>query len=199
MRPQKPIRTGLIATLPLLALTLTACGSDSTTPKVASAQTGSPRPSASSSAAPEAAGSVQTELAQYVSGQRKWVACLRKHGLDVGDPDAKGLVDFSGAGRIKEDPQKLNALKSCDKVEAAMPQDLMEYLQPKKSAKEIADSKAYAACMQENGAPDFPDFDDQGYQPMNSTWNQSSSQATHALVLCTRKIYHQEISPDSKG
>jgi hypothetical protein len=200
MRPTLPIRFGLPAAVPLLVLALAACGgSNSSGAKVASAQTGSPSASGSSSTKAGADSSIQAELAQYVAGQRKWAACLQKHGLNVGDPDAKGNVDFGNAGDVKRDPHKLNALKSCEKVEASESLQLLEYLQPKKSDKEIADSKAYAKCMQENGAPDFPDFDDQGYQPLNSTWNQNSSEAIHGMTLCSQKIYHQRFDPNANG
>ena len=201
MRPIPPVRIGMIAAVPLLALALAACGgSDSGGAKVASAQTGSPGPVGSSSTEAGADSSIQAELAQYVAGQRKWAACLRKNGLNVGDPDAKGRVDFSKAGDdLKSNPHKRNAQIVCQKVEASESLELLEYLEPKNSDKEIADSKTYARCMQENGAPDFPDVDDQGYQPLDATWNQTSAGAVHAAKLCSKKIYHREIDPNAKG
>ncbi|MGC5413422.1 hypothetical protein ACPXCX_58615, partial [Streptomyces sp. DT225] len=47
-------------------------------------------------------GRATDDVAAYVKAQRAYATCLREHGVDAPDPDAKGTIDF-GAGDQRRD------------------------------------------------------------------------------------------------
>lgn len=163
------------------ALALSGCGGG-TAPKVASAG-GTP------SAAADA-----DERAAYVDGMREWVRCLRRHGVQASDPDSKGSVEFPGdKAALKKDPAFQAAQQACKDKLPPMPADLEEH--PSLSPRQVDQRKRYARCMQQNGAPDFPDPQADGSYPETS-WDQDSAGAKRAGRACAPIIGHPT---ESKG
>jgi hypothetical protein len=158
-----------------VALAVTGCGGGHEKEEVASAHHGG----ASAHASRDASG----ELATYVEGQRKWVACLRHEGLDVPDPDAKGLVDLGHDPKWKSDPTAVKAQQKCAHLSLPVPEDLEKEQRPKLSKKEAAKNRRYSECMQEHGAPDFPDIDANGYF-QQITWDSASAGGKRATRVC---------------
>ena len=186
-------RVLLAATVCVLALTATGCGGGGDGPRVASA--------AGASSAPGAAhrSGGQSEVAQYVDAKRKYAACLRKNGLDVPDPDAKGQIDFTGAVSDKQDPTAIKAENACSKIDAHMPEVIQEELEPPATPKEAAQNRRYSRCVQDNGVPDYPDVDSKGNFPGSGTWNSTTAAARHAEGICYRIAYGHEESTNAKG
>ncbi|MDT0546888.1 MULTISPECIES: hypothetical protein [Streptomyces] len=123
------------------------------------------------------------EVARYVEGQRKYAECLRGKGLDVPDPDAKGRIEYGDVRELKADPKFRAAQEKCSEYSLPVPEELEKETRPELSAKEIATKKRYSACMQENGAPDFPDTGDEGYFD-EKMWDQTSAGAKRAIRTC---------------
>ncbi|MGY0061285.1 hypothetical protein ACWY4P_32890 [Streptomyces sp. LZ34] len=160
----------------VVALGLAGCGGGGGGgDEVASAQDGK-RASGASKAG-------EGEVARYVEGQRKYVKCLREEGLDVPDPDAKGRIEFGDARELKADPKFRRAQEQCSEFSLPVPEELEKDARPELSAKEIATQKRYAKCMQDNGAPDFPDAGDDGHFD-DKVWNQTSAGAKRATRTC---------------
>jgi len=133
----------------VLMVGLAGCASKGADPTVATAQTGGPpRPTPSTSA-----------LTQYVDAQRAWVGCLRQHGFNLPDPDAKGAVDFGGfltSNKLaKTDPQLVAAENACQQYQHAVPPELQDI--PPVTAEQLANRRAYAKCMRANGVANYPD------------------------------------------
>ncbi|MFC3503294.1 hypothetical protein ACFOOK_20270 [Micromonospora krabiensis] len=133
------MRRGLFALPLLLALTLPACGGSDGEPAVATAGGGG----AAASASP---------AAQLSDDERRlrFTECMRENGVDVPDPEPGGdrLFRFDG----KTDPAK---------VEAAMGA-CRQYLpnggeKLKLDPEQVERLRQLAACMRENGVPEFPD------------------------------------------
>ncbi|MCM2393342.1 hypothetical protein [Streptomyces albipurpureus] len=162
-----------------VALTLTGCGDgdgkDSEKDEVASVQ--------GDKAGAQNDKGATSELATYVEGQRKWVQCLRDKGLDAPDPDAKGSVKLGDASKLKKDPKFLAAMEKCSDLSLAVPAGVEKAQQGKLSKKEIETRKKYSKCMQDKGAPDFPDTNDDGHTE-EVTWDQSSAGAKRAAREC---------------
>ncbi|HEY3505402.1 MAG TPA: hypothetical protein VGN37_21785 [Actinocatenispora sp.] len=155
------------------AFAVAGCG-QAAAPKVASAG-GTP------SAA--AAGDARTA---YVDGMRDWVRCLRKHGVQASDPDSKGSVEFPGdKAKLKTDPTFTAAQEACKDKLPPMPADLEDH--PSLSPQQIEQRKRYARCMQQHGAPDFPDPGADGNYP-DSQWDQTSAGARRATRACASII-----------
>jgi hypothetical protein len=116
-------------------------------------------PSASPSAS---AGNRQQLLAL---GQ-EWVKCLRDHGLtrmpDV-ELSQEGYIEFPASGyNWKEDLRKhKDIIDACQPIEDRYPPNAFR---PKQqfSADDLKKLAAYAACVREQGVPDFPDPDETG-------------------------------------
>ncbi|MER7725096.1 hypothetical protein [Streptomyces sp. NPDC096323] len=178
------------ASFTALALT-TGCGGDSGGDgEVASA--GSTKSSATTSA-----GST-SELAEYVDAQRKWVTCLRDEGLDAPDPDAKGKVDLGDQSKWKRDPEALAAQEKCAGLSVAVPDSVEKAQQPELSETEIRKKKQYATCMQEHGAPDFPDTDESGHF-QDVTWDSASAGAKRATRACASLLGIPDDAPAPRG
>ncbi|MDX3232784.1 hypothetical protein [Streptomyces sp. ME19-01-6] len=164
----------------VVALGLTGCGGGGGDgDEVASAQGGK--------RASGAAKGGEGEVARYVEGQRKYAECLRDKGVDVPDPDAKGRIEFGDARELKADPTFRQAQEKCAEYSLPLPEELEKETRPELSAKEIATKKRYAKCMQESGAPDFPDTDDEGYFD-EKMWDQTSAGAKRATRTCAHII-----------
>jgi hypothetical protein len=107
----------------LLAVTLTGCGS------------GSP-------AAGTSSGSKRTQVdEQQKDKELKYVQCLRKHGMKIGDPvDGKYEIDNSDS----KDPKAQAALKACAQYAPNQTED-------KISAKDLDNRVKMAQCMRRHG------------------------------------------------
>lgn len=187
-------RMGFGAASLVLALALTGCGGGGDTNDGEVASVGKDPTGGKSSAAPGAS----SELAEYVEAKRKWVACLREDGLDAPDPDAKGNVDLGDARKAKQDPKFLAAQEKCQSLVVPVPDSLEREMQPELSAQEIARKKQYATCMQENGAPDFPDTDDKGFS-REVAWDSTSAGAKRAQRACGEILGIPDDGSEAKG
>ncbi|MFE6774800.1 hypothetical protein [Streptomyces sp. NPDC057702] len=168
-----------------LALTLAGCGGGDGA-KVPSAGGAD---GAVSAGATGGGGDAGDELAAYVKGQRVWVKCMRDNGVDIPDPSENGQVDLDGqALALKKDPKFLEASTTCAAKQPAVPESVEAASRPKLTPEQIKVKREYAACMQKNGAPDFPDPGPDGYggddNSAVSEWDQSSASATRATRVC---------------
>ncbi|WP_064741861.1 hypothetical protein [Hamadaea tsunoensis] len=166
------------AVLLLLVTALGGCGSPAASPRIATAG-GTP----TASAAPA------DVLAQFIEAQRAWVACLRGEGVKVADPDPTGDVHFEGDPKVfKVDPKFQQAQRKCQSLSVPMPMELLRARLPKLTPEEIERAGRYARCMRENGAPDFPDPDPDGYflgsGDGKPDWNQDTPGALKATAAC---------------
>jgi hypothetical protein len=155
-------------------LAVAGCGAEKG-PQVATARTAEPAPTGSAAAG--------GELATYVEGMRNWVKCLRGEGIQVSDPDAMGDVTFPDLLKQKADPRFIAAQQKCNGVRPAVPESVEKAKRPKMTPQQIDDAKRYAKCMQDSGAPDFPDPDPEGYFP-DEEWKQDTPNAQAALRKC---------------
>lgn len=176
-----------------------ACGSDDGGSKVPTAGGHS-----SSRAGKPAGRTGGDDMAAYVDSQRKWVACMRHNGIDLPDPNTKGQVDMSGQGlALKKDPKFIGASQKCAKIRATVPQGLEEANEPKLTPAQIKVGRDYAACMQKNGAADFPDPDPDGYGSNDnsgqSEWDQDSAGAKRATRVCAPILGRSANPPAGKG
>ena len=186
-----PVLVGVAA----LVVALGGCGGgdDKAEPEVASA------PDAGGSAAASGAPKQATdEMTEYVEGRRAWVRCLRAEGLDVPDPDAKGQVELGDAATWKRDPKSVAAQQKCASLVVTVPESVERAARPKLGKDEVEKKRNYSKCMQEKGAPDFPDTDDDGYF-QELTWDQSSPAATRAARECGAIIGIPADAPAGKG
>jgi hypothetical protein len=141
-RKESEMRTRTVAVLSLmLVLGSAACARTGTKdPQVASAQNGGAKPSASASATPS----------DDPDAPLKFSRCMREHGLPWFPDPSDGKM--SVAIPKGTDPKKMEAAQeACKKY---MP-DGGEARKP--SAEELAQARAMAKCMRENGIPNFPD------------------------------------------
>jgi hypothetical protein len=163
------VRKHLAWVTAVAVLALTGCGGG-TSPTVASAG-GKPTAAASTD-----------ERTAYVDGVRDWVKCLRKHHVQVSDPDSHGNVEFSGdKAKLKADPAFRSAQEACKDKLPPIPADLEDH--PSLSPQQIAQRRRYAACMRSHGAPDFPDPAADGNYP-DTRWDQDSAGARRATKAC---------------
>lgn len=194
MRARRRFEGGLwlmgAVSLTALALT-TGCGGDGGSGgEVASAAT------AKGSATASPSGS--SELSEYVDAQRRWVSCLRDAGLDAPDPDARGMVDLGDQSKWKRDPKALQAQEKCAGLSVAVPDSVEKAMQPELSQDEIRTKQRYATCMQEHGAPDFPDTDESGHF-QDVTWDSTSAGAKRATRACASVIGVPDDAPTPQG
>ena len=160
------------------ALALAGCGG-SDAPGVATAKSpGSNDAVKSTTSAPKAA----DEVAEYLESQREWVACLRRHDVNVTDPDGRGQVKFLDRP-VKTDPKFSAAQDSCREFLGTVPAEVERLLSPKLTEAEKRIRQRYATCMQTHGAEDFPDPDKDGFTP-DVTWKQGTSGARRAASAC---------------
>ncbi|MGW2472229.1 hypothetical protein [Streptomyces sp. NPDC001665] len=135
--------------------------------------------------APAEGGKSTDDVAAYVKAQRAYVKCLREHGVDAPDPDARGTIDLGEGDQrraLKQDPTFRTAQEKCAEYVSAVPESIEKGNQPKLSAAQIKVKREYAACMQKNGAADFPDPGPDGLG--QGEWNQSAAGAKRAARIC---------------
>ncbi|MET7859714.1 hypothetical protein ABZS81_21350 [Streptomyces sp. NPDC005318] len=184
-------RMVLAATASVMALAVTGCGGGGDGGDgVASA--GGDKTGA------QASRSSSSELAEYVEAQRKWVTCLRDEGLDAPDPDSKGKVDLGDRSKWKRDPKALRAQEKCSDLSVPVPESVEKAQQPELTAGEIRKNQQYAQCMQEHGAPDFPDAGADGHF-RDVTWDSTSAGAKRATRSCASIIGIPDDAPTPKG
>ncbi|WBB65942.1 hypothetical protein [Micromonospora sp. WMMD812] len=162
------MRRGLFALPLLLALTLSACGASGEEPAVATAGGGGAQAASASPAA------------QLSDDERRlrFTECMRENGVDVPDPEPGGerLFRFDG----KTDPEK---------VEAAMGK-CRQYLpnggeKLKLDPEQVERLRKLAACMRENGVPEFPDPQpDGGIQLRLDVVNMKDPKVKAAMEKC---------------
>ncbi|MEV1066906.1 hypothetical protein [Streptomyces sp. NPDC050263] len=186
----------------IVAFALAGCGSGDGDSKVPTAGGGSS--SASATTTGEQGGG--DEVAAYVKAQRDWVRCLRDNGVDAPDPDEKGQVDFGGgdgARALKKDPKFLDASQKCADKQATVPESIEDANRPELTAAQIKVARDFAACMQKNGAPDYPDPGPDGYQRNDNSgipeWDQSSAGAQRATRVCAPISGNPTNQPPAKG
>jgi hypothetical protein len=102
-----PLLVGV--TLAVAALGFGGCGA-SGSPTVKATTT--PTSSATRSVAPSATGTSEAMI-QYVAGMRRYVACMRKNGINLPDPDADGAVDYSSVSSTYSDAKVQAATDEC--------------------------------------------------------------------------------------
>ncbi|MEU3615451.1 hypothetical protein ABZ725_24430 [Streptomyces sp. NPDC006872] len=186
----------------IAAFALAGCGGDDGGSKVPTADGGDS--SASARTTGEQGGG--DEVAAYVKAQRDWVECLRDNGVDAPDPDEKGEVDFGsgdGTRALKKDPKFLDASQKCADKKATVPESIEDANRPKLTAAQIKVARDFAACMQKNGAPDYPDPGPDGYQKNDNSgipeWDQSSAGAQRATRICAPISGNPTNQPPAKG
>lgn len=183
-------RMWLVGVASVMTLALTGCGGGGESHEEV-ATVGKPSAGSSGSGG-------TSELAEYVEAQRKWVACLRKGGVDVPDPDARGKVDLGDQPGWKRDPKALKAQEKCADFSVPVPESVEKAQQPELSAKEKKQHKEFAHCMQEHGASDFPDTDKDG-NFQDGTWDMTSAGAKRAQRTCGSIIGVPTAAPSAKG
>jgi hypothetical protein len=179
----------------VVALAMTGCGGDGNGGEDVASAGKNKGGGATASATRDAASS---ELADYVKARGKWVKCLRGAGFDAPDPDAKGQVDVGDPAQWKRDPKALRAQDKCSDLSVPVPDSVEKAQQPELSKAEIRKNERYSTCMQEHGAPDFPDTDETGHF-QDVAWNSTSAGAKRATRKCAPIIGIPDDAPTPKG
>jgi hypothetical protein len=140
-------------------------------------------PTAVEHGAPITTAAPRDEVNDYVDAMRAYARCLRAEGLAVGDPDETGVIDIPNQN--KTDPKRLAAQATCEPLRAPIPASVEQLRRPKQSEAQIETTRRYARCMQQNGAPDFPDPGPDGYVPRSEEeWDQAAPGAFRAGRTC---------------
>jgi hypothetical protein len=159
-----------------LGLVFTACTVEESRPPVASAESaGTVGPDGRDTGSTV---DVEEDLAEVLSGYvrdaHELAECYRENGFpDLEDPDEYGYFDIDTRG--VSDPYRtlLRARKQCSPLEPDLPPALREFFEQQAADAMPEEEKAFhrdfAKCMQENGAPDFPDPKPNGL-PDNDMW-----------------------------
>lgn len=145
----------------IVAVSACASGSNSGVPSVPATSSVTGIGAAIPSARSESVGNAQTELADFITHQRAWVACMRQHNIDLPDPDRYGNV-VTGK---KKDTATMAAIEACKSFYVPVPKSVQEMQRPKLTSTQIAQMVALAKCMQTHGMPDYPDPGPDGYTP----------------------------------
>lgn len=178
-------RAASVALLLLMAAGMSGCGADQQDPEIATA-----------GGTPSAAASADV-VAEYLEAQRAWVTCLRKEGLQVSDPDAKGEVDFNlSSWKDKTDPKFIQAQQKCRGLTRPRPEELND--DPELTPEQIEANRRYSKCMQDNGAPDFPDPRPDGYLG-DGEWDSFSDGARRAFKQCGHIVGEPSVAPSARG
>ena len=142
-------------------------------------------------------------VAEYVTGMRAWVACMRAHGLGLPDPGPNGEVALPAGRWWKTDPEVVAAQEDCAPLHPEVPDVLVAALQPERTPQEIATARAYAACMQASGAPDFPDVGPDGYPQRtragDPAWDPLAPGARNATRTCAHIIGDPAVPGPGRG
>ena len=103
----------------------------------------------------------QSARDQAITAWRSAIQCVRDHGLTVPDPafDDKGNATFpTEVGKPPDD-----ILAACRQQIDALPNQSSSVERP--SAEDIRLGRQFAACMRQNGLPDWPDPNSDGTFP----------------------------------
>lgn len=169
------------------ALLSAGCSGSGGTPQVASVN-----------GDPVATATISNEAAQWVESVRRYADCLREGGVEVTDPDGRGQFEIVAADSATV--EELRAVQlGCQHLWVAPPPELSNL--PPLSPEQIAKNLEYAECMQNNGAPGFPDPQPDGYfwRPGDGplTWDSTSEAAIRATRICGPIV--GAIDPDAPG
>lgn len=167
----------LVGVASTVAIALAGCAG--TQPKVATAA------SAPASANQQTSGTSADDVTTYVAAVREWVKCMRNEGIDLSDPDSTGQVTFAdSSGLTKTDPKNMAAQNKCKAALPAVPESVDKLRRPKLSPEQIDLRRQYATCMQNHGAPDFPDPGADGFPSRDKKWDSTSLGAQQATRAC---------------
>lgn len=174
--------TGVLLAVGLM--TLAGCGNEPG-PAVASLSSGDKVTAATRAARSDSV------LKDYIADMKVFVGCLRENGLiSVADPDEYGQVRID-TSEIRDRSVLNDARLACQDVAVPMPEEVHSLLDGVHAAGLSPEDKrvfrAYAACMQRNGAADFPDPDGRGL-PLDVPWDQTSAGARRATAACASII-----------
>jgi hypothetical protein len=129
------------------------------------------------SAPAEAGGTTATPSAGTEQGV-KFAGCMRENGVaDFPDPDATGQFQY-GVSVTPDVWQK--AVDACKDLQPP------GTLSSDRSPEEQAAALGFAACMRENGVPDFPDPVDG--EPLINTYKIPSSQKSGGMAILNAAI-----------
>jgi hypothetical protein len=153
---------GLLA-LAAAGLLAAGCGSASSSPGVASvgstggsgtATTSQDSGAATPASSPAGGGGPGPHVRLAVSGNEKFSACMRSHGVSgFPDPNAQGAIDIGPSSGI--DPGSASfqhAMSACRKLLPNGGQPT-----PQQRAEAVKHMLAFSVCMRKHGLPDFPD------------------------------------------
>lgn len=168
---------------------LAGCGGTEKTPTVASAQkTGSSSHAEAGQGDGNGKAHTQEVLEEYIAQMQTRVDCLRENGLpDLPDPNEFGQIIIDQ--RKITDPDAIDeALDACKDVgNIPMPPEVHELVDEADAESLTEEQKQmyadYAQCMQENGAPDFPDPEPNGMAG-EGEWDPLASGAKEAAAEC---------------
>ncbi|MFB7356752.1 hypothetical protein [Streptomyces gardneri] len=176
-------RVLLTAAAAAVTLALTGCGGggDDGAGRIPTAVEGTP---SGGTGRTTGSGDGKDEVTAYVESQRAWVKCLRANGIDAPDPDGNGQVDLGDARPLKANPASRKALEKCSKDKPSVPAEIERRLAPKLTPEQIKKQFEFAACMQKNGAPDFPDPEPDGNTYGDAQWDSTTAAAKQAGRTC---------------
>jgi hypothetical protein len=160
---------------------LAGCGGSSA-PEIATARTAGPTATSSKAGPAPSAIGAKADIQKYLEAQRAWVDCLRKHGLNPPDPNQYGSVLWTDMP-VKANSSFVKAMNACASLQMAPPASVIQAQRVPLTPEEIAIKRRYARCMQQNGAPDFPDPGPDG-EFADKPWDQTSSGAAKATAKC---------------
>ncbi|MEU3605779.1 hypothetical protein AB0E83_10040 [Streptomyces sp. NPDC035033] len=191
-------RTLLAAVAATAAVVLTGCGGNDPGTGVPTA--GDATATARAGGTKGGAGGDEGEIAAYVEARRAWVACLREGGIDAPDPDENGRVELADGRAVKADPALRKVLEECGRNQPGVPAALERRLAPELTPDQIEKKFEFAACMQKNGAPDFPDPEPDGHVYGDAQqWDSTTAAAQRASRVCAPIIGRPTETGPGKG
>jgi len=148
-----------------------------------------PRPGvATAGGAPTASARAET----YADRMLVWAQCMREHGVDMADPEPDGNVNLADP-RSKVKPAVQKAVEACQPLRPPGELQPLPTLPPE----QIEGARRYAQCMRDNGVPEFPDPDENGY--FTRDMDPSIDQAGPTFQGAFRKCGHFVGEPDNPG
>lgn len=179
-------RARVFAAVLVVPVLFVSCGSPQEEP-VATA-----RPDAADSPGATTTGRSQQDVLQaYVTAMQKYADCLRDNGLpDLADPNQFGQITVTNE-TVPDQSSVHDAQVACEKLAVPMPSEVKELIDSDDAAALTPSQRRvyadYATCMQDNGAPDFPDPLPNGL-PGDAAWDQLSAGAQRATGACASII-----------
>lgn len=150
MRNRTSRRGAAAVLLPLLILTITACGAAEKGPGVASVTSPTSTGSGSGSDADGASGSEPMTDKEMEEAALKFTECMREHGVDMPDPTTENGIVMEAPHGAKAVAEMEAAQKACEDL---MPKSTMS---PEEEAEMKQELLEFAQCMREHGV-DMPD------------------------------------------